>query len=178
MDRVTQIIDWICITVGSVLGFLWGDVDPLLYALISMVALDCITGLAAAGIRKEISSKTCWVGLLRKFLILLLCAVAHVIDQYVCGTYPVITRAVELFFTVHEALSIIENAAKLNVPIPQRLLDVLAEINKESGGQASAEDIEKVRDELDDVIDDAEPDTDEDAEDAAQCEEVVDDGTN
>lgn len=139
MDKMTQIIDWLAMTAGVLLGFLYGDITPLMYSLIAMVALDCITGLAAAAMRREVSSAKCFAGLMRKFLILVLVAVAHVIDMYVTNTFPVLQSAVMLFFIAHEALSIIENSAALGLPIPKKLIDVLEELNKESGGEADTD---------------------------------------
>ena len=89
--------------------------------------------------RWEVSSAKCFAGLMRKFLILVLVAVAHVIDMYVTNTFPVLQSAVMLFFIAHEALSIIENSAALGLPIPKKLMDVLEELNKESGGAADTD---------------------------------------
>lgn len=139
MDKLTQMIDWAAMTAGVLLGFLYGDITPLMYSLIAMVALDCITGLAAAAMRREVSSAKCFAGLMRKFLILVLVAVAHVIDMYVTNTFPVLQSAVMLFFIAHEALSIAENSAALGLPIPKKLIDVLEELNKESGGAADTD---------------------------------------
>lgn len=136
MDKMTQIFDWITMAAGVLLGFLYGDITPLMYSLIAMVALDFITGFMAAGVRKEVTSCKMFKGLMRKFLILLLVAVAHVIDCYVTNTYPVLQSAVMLFFICNEALSIIENAAALGLPIPKKLLDVLEDLQAESGGKA------------------------------------------
>ena len=136
MDKFTQIIDWVAMTAGVLLGFLYGDITPLMYSLIAMVALDFMTGIMAAGTRREISSGKMFKGLMRKFLILVLVAVAHVIDMYVTNTFPVLQSAVMLFFIAHEALSIIENAAALGLPIPKKLMEVLEDLQGESGGEA------------------------------------------
>ena len=142
MDKFTQIIDWVAMTAGVLLGFLYGDITPLMYSLIAMVALDFMTGIMAAGTRREISSGKMFKGLMRKFLILVLVAVAHVIDMYVTNTFPVLQSAVMLFFIAHEALSIIENAAALGLPIPKKLMEVLEDLQGESGGEAEKDDKE------------------------------------
>ena len=139
MDKFTQIIDWVAMTAGVLLGFLYGDITPLMYSLIAMVALDFMTGIMAAGTRREIASGKMFKGLMRKFLILVLVAVAHVIDMYVTNTFPVLQSAVMLFFIAHEALSIIENAAALGLPIPKKLMEVLEDLQGESGGEAETD---------------------------------------
>ncbi|MBE6902248.1 MAG: phage holin family protein [Ruminococcaceae bacterium] len=149
MDKLTQIIDWLAMTAGVLLGFLYGDITPLMYSLIAMVALDFITGLAAAAARKEVTSCKMFKGLIRKFLILVLVAVAHVIDCYVTNTYPVIQSAVMLFFIVNEALSIVENAAMLGLPIPKKLLDVLEDLQAESGSEGKTKIEEEIKEDGD-----------------------------
>lgn len=135
MDKIQKVIDWIAAAAGALLSFLYGDVTPLMYALIAMVSLDVITGIAKGVVDCNLSSRACFKGLLRKFLILILVAVAHVIDAYVTNTYPVLQSAVMMFFVANEAISITENAAALGLPIPKKLLDVLENMHKEAEGE-------------------------------------------
>ena len=135
MDKIQKVIDWIAAAAGALLSFLYGDVTPLMYALIAMVALDVITGIAKGVVECNLSSRACFKGLLRKFLILVLVAVAHVIDAYVTNTYPVLQSAVMMFFVANEAISITENAAALGLPIPKKLLQVLENMHKEAEGE-------------------------------------------
>ena len=132
MEKIQKVIDWIAAAAGALLSFLYGDVTPLMYALIAMVALDVITGIAKGIVECNLSSRACFKGLLRKFLILVLVAVAHVIDAYVTNTYPVLQSAVMMFFVANEAISITENAAALGLPIPKKLLQVLENMHKEA----------------------------------------------
>lgn len=146
MDKIQKIIDWIAAAVGALLSFLYGDVTPLMYALIAMVALDVITGIAKGVVECTLSSRTCFRGLLRKFLILILVAVAHVIDAYVTNTYPVLQSAVMMFFIANEAISITENAAALGLPVPKKLLQVLENMHKEADGEDENKDNEPKED--------------------------------
>lgn len=135
MDKIQKVIDWIAAAVGALLSFLYGDTTPLMFALIAMVALDVVTGIAKGVVECNLSSRACFRGLLRKFLILVLVAVAHVIDAYVTNTYPVLQSAVMMFFVANEAISITENAAALGLPIPKKLLQVLENMHKEAEGE-------------------------------------------
>ena len=78
---------------------------------------------------KELSSAIGFKGLSKKFLIFI--ALAHVLDVYVLGTYPVLQSAVMMFFVANEGISLIENAAELGVPVPSKLLDVLQQLKKQ-----------------------------------------------
>ncbi len=80
---------------------------------------------------KELSSAIGFKGLSKKFLILIFIALAHVLDVYVLGTYPVLQSAVMMFFVANEGISLIENAAELGVPVPSKLLDVLQQLKKQ-----------------------------------------------
>ena len=80
---------------------------------------------------KELSSAIGFKGLSKKFLILIFIALAHVLDVYVLGTYPVLQSAVMMFFVANEGISLIENAAELGVPVPSKLLDLLQHLKKQ-----------------------------------------------
>lgn len=146
MDKIQKVIDWIAAAAGALLSFLYGDVTPLMYALIAMVALDVITGIAKGVVECNLSSRACFKGLLRKFLILILVAVAHVIDAYVTNTYPVLQSAVMMFFIANEAISITENAAALGLPVPKKLLRVLENMHREADGEDKTDDNEPKED--------------------------------
>lgn len=133
MDKIQKGIDCIAAAVGALLSFLYGDTTPLMYALIAMVALDVVTGIAKGVVERSLGSRTCFRGLLRKFLILILVAVAHIIDAYVTNTYPVLQSAVMMFFIANEAISITENAVGLGLPVPKKLREVLEQLKNESG---------------------------------------------
>ena len=99
--------------------------------------MNCIKALKTEGKNisqinnKELSSAIGFKGLSKKFLILIFIALAHVLDVYVLGTYPVLQSAVMMFFVANEGISLIENAAELGVPVPSKLLDVLQQLKKQ-----------------------------------------------
>ena len=132
MSKIQIIIDSIAGAVGAVLGFMYGEVTGLFWALIAFMALDYITGVVVAIIEKRLSSEVGFRGLAKKFLILVFVAVGHIADTYIHGGTPAAMSAVMLFYMANEGISIIENAAALGLPVPKKLKDIMVQLKKES----------------------------------------------
>lgn len=132
MSKIQIIIDSIAGAVGAVLGFMYGEVTGLFWALIAFMALDYITGVIVAVIEKRLSSEVGFRGLAKKFLILVFVAVGHIADTYILGGTPAAMSAVMLFYMANEGISIIENAAALGLPVPKKLKDIMVQLKKES----------------------------------------------
>jgi len=120
---------------GGWIGYYLGGCDGLLYALISFVIVDYITGVMCAISDKRLSSDVGFKGICRKVLIFLLVGIANIIDVHVTGHPGVVRTAVIFFYLSNEGISILENAGRLGLPIPEQLKDVLQQLNrkKESG---------------------------------------------
>ena len=119
--------------IGAVIGFLYGEVNGLFIAIISLMVLDYITGILCAIVTKTLSSEVGFRGLVKKFVILIVIAVGHLVDAYVIGTGSAVMSAVMLFFAANEGISILENAAILGLPIPKKLKDVLEQLKDKDG---------------------------------------------
>lgn len=114
---------------GGIAGFLWGDLDGLLIALITFICLDYITGIVVGAAQHRLNSQISFTGLLRKALILIIIAVAHIIDtQILGGTASVFRSAACGLYIANEGLSILENAGKLGLPMPAKLKNVLEQL--------------------------------------------------
>ena len=132
MSKIQIIIDSIAGAVGAVLGFMYGEVTGLFWALIAFMALDYITGVVVAVIEKRLSSEVGFRGLAKKFLILVFVAVGHIADTYILGGTPAARSAVMLFYIANEGISIIENAAALGLPVPKKLTNIMEQIKNKS----------------------------------------------
>ena len=115
-------------TIGGFIGWFWGGCDGLIYALITFVVIDYITGVMCAIVSKNLSSEIGFKGLFRKVLIFMLVGIANVIDMQIIGAGSTLKIAVEFFFISNEGVSILENSAFLGVPIPDELKKVLKQI--------------------------------------------------
>ena len=123
---------------GAVCGFLFGELDGLLTALIAISVLDYATGVTAAAVNKKLSSGLGFKGICKKLMLFTLVAVANIIDTQVIGGSALRT-AVIFVFIANEGLSIMENSAEMGVPIPQKLKDVLAQIRDKGKGSDNEE---------------------------------------
>ena len=132
MSKFQIIINSIAGAVGAVLGFMYGEVSGLFWALIAFMALDYITGVIVAVIEKRLSSEVGFRGLAKKFLILVFVAVGHIADTYILGGTPAAMSAVMLFYIANEGISIIENAAALGLPVPKKLTSIMEQIKNKS----------------------------------------------
>ncbi|CDC49329.1 toxin secretion/phage lysis holin [[Eubacterium] siraeum CAG:80] len=132
MSKIQIIIDSIAGAVGAVLGFMYGEVTGLFWALIAFMALDYISGVIVAIIEKRLSSEVGFRGLAKKFLILVFVAVGHIADTYILGGTPAAMSAVMLFYMANEGISIIENAAALGLPVPKKITGLMEQIRNKS----------------------------------------------
>ncbi len=129
--------------IGGWIGWFLGGVDGMLIALIVLMALDYISGVMCAIEDKKLSSAVGFKGIAKKVLILMLVGVANVLDVNVVGTGAVLRGAVICFYLSNEGLNLLENAAYLGMPIPEKLKDVLSQLHhrdeKEGKGDGDAE---------------------------------------
>lgn len=132
MSKIQIIIDSIAGAVGAVLGFMYGEVSGLFWALVAFMALDYITGVIVAIIEKRLSSEVGFRGLAKKFLILVFVAVGHIADTYILGGTPAAMSAVMLFYIANEGISIIENATALGLPVPKKITGLMEQIRNKS----------------------------------------------
>ena len=114
---------------GGWLGYFLGGMDGLLVALVVFMALDYVTGLMCAVAEKKLSSAVGFRGICKKVLILMLVGVAHIVDLHVVGTGDALRSAVVCFYLSNESVSMLENAAHLGLPIPEKLKSVLAQLH-------------------------------------------------
>ena len=115
--------------VGGWLGYFLGGMDGLLTALLIFMVIDYITGLMVAVTEKKLSSAIGFKGICKKVLIIMLVGVAHIVDLHVVGTGNALRSAVVCFYLSNEGVSLLENAAHLGLPIPEKMKSILAQLH-------------------------------------------------
>ncbi|WP_462424432.1 phage holin family protein [Fusobacterium ulcerans] len=105
---------WVSLTLYLIGGF-----DTLFKALLIMMALDYITGVAKGFKNKNANSNRAYKGLKKKLIILIIIVAATQMDMILQGVG--IRTLVLMFYVATEFLSILENAAILGIPIPEKL---------------------------------------------------------
>ena len=136
MKEFWNTIQLIFTAVGGWLGWFLGGCDGLLYALLIFVTLDYLTGVMCAVADHKLSSEVGFKGICRKVLIFALVGIGHVLDTQVIGTGSILRTAVIFFYLSNEGVSLVENAAHLGRPIPEKLKAVLEQLHDraEKGG--------------------------------------------
>ncbi len=129
MKEFWNVVQMVFTAVGGWLGYFLGGYDGLLYALVIFMAADYITGVMCAINDQKLSSSVGFRGICRKVLILILVGIANVLDVQVIGTGAVLRTAVIFFYLSNEGISLLENTARLGLPIPEKLKLVLEQIH-------------------------------------------------
>ena len=125
MDNIFKnIMAGIC----TVLSFLLGDMEGHMVALIALIILDYISGVIAAAVEKRLSSEVGAKGIAKKIFMLLIVALANIVDINVIGDGHVLKTVTVVFYICNECISLIENAGRIGVPVPKKLLDVLEQL--------------------------------------------------
>lgn len=131
----------ICTALGAIgagIAAAFGGWSAALTTLIIFMAIDYISGLILAGVFHRSSktesgaleSKAGWKGLCRKGLTLLIVVVASRLDVMLGTTF--VKDAVCIAYICNEAISILENAGLMGVPVPKAIKNAI-EILKKKG---------------------------------------------
>lgn len=118
---------------GGLIASVLGGFDKILIGLIIVIVLDYLTGLIKGIVTKKLSSAVGFKGLLKKILILIVVAVAVVIESIVGEVIP-LREVVIMFFICNEAISLLENASEF-IPIPEKLKSVLIQLRDKNDNQ-------------------------------------------
>ena len=119
--------------VGGVITTLLGGWDSALATLVVFMGIDFVTGIVTAAMGKSkhsesgtLNSTAGWVGLAKRFCILLMVVVGVRIDILIGTNY--IRETVCISFCLNELLSIVENTTLMGIPYPpviKKAIDVL-----------------------------------------------------
>ena len=129
MKEFWNMVQMVFAAVGGWLGYFLGGNDGLLIALVVFVAVDYLTGVMCAISDKKLSSEVGFKGICRKVLIFLLVGIANILDVHVIGTGSVLRTAVIFFYISNEGVSLLENAAHLGLPVPEKIKAVLEQLH-------------------------------------------------
>ena len=133
IDLIWLKIQMAAAAIGGWLGYFLGGTDGLLVALIVLAVLDYMTGVMCAVADRKLSSTVGARGIFKKILIFMLVGVAHIVDKNVVGTGSALRSAVICFYLSNEGLSVLENAAHLGLPIPDKLRDIMVQLHNRDG---------------------------------------------
>lgn len=111
------------------LAFQWFQTQPVLPGLIALMAIDVLVGIFLSVAKCTLSSTVSWRGMSKKAIMLLIVGAAGVLQPFL-PSVPIL-NIVSGFYTLTEALSILENAAAAGVPLPAGLVETLAKLREQ-----------------------------------------------
>lgn len=118
---------------GAASSYLWGGWNTMLSTLLAFVVIDYFTGIAASAKEGKLSSRIGFKAIPKKIMIFVMVTVGHLIDGAI-GEGHIFRDATIFFYLSNELLSIIENAGRMNVPIPD-VIKKAVEVLKGRGKQ-------------------------------------------
>lgn len=122
--------------IGGAISYLVDGIGLAVTILLAMMALDYISGLMSAAYERKLNSRIGFNGLIRKSYYLLLLGAVYLIGTVVDGiSYAADGLAIALI--IAEFISITENGAKMNLPMPEPVRRVLLIIS----GKANKEEV-------------------------------------
>ncbi|MBO5969528.1 MAG: phage holin family protein [Clostridia bacterium] len=126
-----DIVRWLGASLAACATYIFGGADKWLLGLLIVVIIDYFSGVIAAALAHELSSKKGFAGILKKVLIFCIVAVAHIVDT--ATDAGGVLRALTIgFLLANECISVLENAGRCGVPLPQKLLTVLEQLRADA----------------------------------------------
>ncbi len=127
-----EAIQYVSSVMGVIVGYLLGGIDGFLYALITLMVLDYITGLMVAVNEKKLCSSIGFKGIMKKCTMLFMVVLGNMVDMNLLQDGNIARTAVIFFYLSNEGISLIENADVLGVPVPKKLITLLKQFEDES----------------------------------------------
>jgi toxin secretion/phage lysis holin len=127
MERFDVVFKTVAASFGASVGFFFGGWSEVLTLLVSLVGIDYLTGFLASAVEGRLSSRVGFRGIPKKIMIFVMVAVGHLVDTAI-GTNHMFRDAAIFFYCANELVSILENAGRMGLPVPERLrqtIDIL-----------------------------------------------------
>ena len=130
---------------NAIADALVGGWDMSLQILLIVIGLDYLTGVACAFKTKAVSSSVGYKGLIKKSTIFIIVILAAQMDRMIGVENDLFRNCTAIFFTVNDALSILENAGKMGMKLPAFLKSTLVKLQQkvESTGNTMADQIDQ-----------------------------------
>jgi toxin secretion/phage lysis holin len=108
---------------------IFGEWAPPMRALMILMVADFASAWLRAGKQHDLSSEKAWKGLVRKFaMVCVMIALGQQVDVFLGTGFW--RNAVVLLYCATEALSILENAVALGLPVPNGLREILVQLKE------------------------------------------------
>lgn len=135
--KVITVIKVAISTVLTTLVYLLGGWDIAMQSLLIMIVLDYLTGMGKSYVSGTLNSNRGLKGIIKKLGLLVLVAVAQVVDTLL-NMAGVVRTFIIYYIVANEGLSILENLGKMGIIVPQFLIDKLEQLKE---GESDEEEI-------------------------------------
>mgnify|MGYP002624990126 FL=1 len=144
-----KVLQTLAAAAGAVASFFCG-LPPILWVLLAVMTLDYLTGIICGIMGKSLktehgglSSSTAFSGLMKKLLIIVIIALAYLLDHAVSlgvgVQFAAVSGATCLWFIASEGISVVENAATMGVPIPKVMKQALEVMKGNDDGTSKSD---------------------------------------
>ena len=117
--------------IATALEYVFGGYDGIFITLVIFITLDYLTGIGSAYVNKTLSSRIGAHGILKKVGILCIIALTTIIEKNILKTAS-LRNAVILYYISNEGISLLENAAHLGLPVPEKIKKVLEQLHNKA----------------------------------------------
>lgn len=130
MNIYDERLNTILAAFGTLFTWLFGAWDLSLMILVTMMALDYMTGITRGYIaNKKLNSDYGFRGLLKKVTIFYVLILAVLIDRII-GEGWIFRTLVCFWYTGNEGLSVLENVVAIGLPVPDKIKDALEQLKQ------------------------------------------------
>lgn len=122
--------------IGTALSYVFGGMDTMLTILIIFMTIDFISGFTKAWALKEFDSSKFYIGGVKKLGILLIVAVASLLDNIIHIDSVALRTVAISYYIANEGFSILENWGALGLPLPKAIKSALAKLRKDEDDES------------------------------------------
>ena len=123
----------------ALFSWFFGGLDDVFKILIALAVVDYLSGTCSAWYQNKLSSSTGFKGIVKKCIMFTFVGIANLIDKVMPGNAEAVKLVVCLFYIGNEGMSIIENADRIGIPIPEFLRKRFITMRKENDTNTHSE---------------------------------------
>lgn len=132
MGNYVTYIQMISAAICNWFNWFMGDIDNLLYTLITFVMLEYLSSIIC-GIKDKVAIKEIiFSNICRKLLIFVMVGVGHILGSYVIGENTILRPTIITFYITIEGVSLLKNVVKLHLPVPPPLNSIFEQFLSKS----------------------------------------------
>lgn len=116
----------------TIIDILVGGWDASLQIMLIVIGLDYLTGVASAFKTKKVCSSIGYKGLIKKATIFIIVILAAQMDRMIGINNHLFRNCTAFFFTANDALSVLENAGRMGMKLPEFLKSALVKLQQQA----------------------------------------------